>query len=165
HAKAMADQEDTETGSQDLTRLIKLYPKSEYRGKAELMLKKWNKPVPEPDPEKLAEAGPDKRGVVPRFLGVVLGPHVSNLSNKGVIIDRNLKLDEIVARATQMAGPGKVAGPVAPGSDTTSNNPENRARRATQAGQDVEVKPASGQGDQKTTGSDKDKKKKSSGQP
>jgi outer membrane protein assembly factor BamD len=166
HAKAMADQEDTETGSQDLTRLIKLYPKSEYRAKAEQMLKKWNKPVPEPDPEKLAEAGPEKKGMVPRFLGFVMGPHVSNLSNKGVIIDRNLKTDEIIARAVQVAGPGKVAGPVTPGADTTSNNPDSRARRATQAGQDVEVKPAStaGQGDQKTT-NDKDKKKKSGTQP
>ena len=163
HAKAMADQEDTESGSQDLIRLIKLYPKSEYRGKAEVLLKKWNKQVPEPDAEKLAEAGPEKKGMVPKFLGFVMGPHVSNLSNKGVIIDRNLKTEEIVARAAQVAGPGKIAGPVAPGADTTSNSPDNRARRATQAGQDVEVKPASGQGNQKTT-DDKDKKKKS-GQP
>jgi outer membrane protein assembly factor BamD len=164
HAKSMADQEDTETASQDLTRLVKLYPKSQYRGKAELLLKKWNKPLPEPDQEKLAEAGPETKGMVPRFLGFVMGPHVSNLSSKGVVLDRTLKADEIVAQAVQISGPSKAGGPVTPGAATSSNSPDSRARRATQAGQDVEVKPASSdQGEQKTT--DKDKKKKPGSTP
>ncbi|HKG22196.1 MAG TPA: outer membrane protein assembly factor BamD, partial [Blastocatellia bacterium] len=93
HAKAMADQEDTETASQDLTRLISGYPFSEYRPKAEEMLKKWGKPVPEPDPAKVAEGPPEGKGLASKLAGIVFGPKI-NTSNKGVIIDRDLNTDE-----------------------------------------------------------------------
>jgi hypothetical protein len=61
---------------------------------------------------------------------------------------------------------------VTPGATTTSNSPDARPRRATEAGQDVEVKPgapadpkaqSSSSKDKKSK--DKDKKKKDSGTP
>lgn len=156
HARAMAEQEDTETASQDLTRLITNYPHSEYRQKAEALLKSWGKPVPEPDPEKLAAPVPDGKGLTARVVGFVFGPKI-NTSSKGVIIDRDLKTDDIVARAQEIAG-GKAVGPVTPGATTTSNAPDARPRRATQAGQDVEVKPGT-PADQNQNSSDKNKKK------
>lgn len=143
HARAMADQEDTETASRDLTRLIKNYPHSEYRQKAEELLKKWNLPVPEPDAEKLAEAPPDGKGFIPRFFSFVFGPKVSNLSSKGVIVDKELKTEEIVARAQELSGVRGPGGPVTPGAATTTTKTDDgRPRSVTRAGQDVEVKPA-----------------------
>jgi outer membrane protein assembly factor BamD len=153
HAKAMADQEDTETASQDLARLIKNYPHSEFRQKAEELLKKWNIPVPEPDPAKLAEAPPDGKGFMPRFFTFLFGPKVSNISSKGVIIDKELKTEEIVARAQELSGVGRAAGPVTPGAATSTTKADSRARTVTRAGQDVEVKPAQ-------TKPEKDKEKK-----
>ena len=101
----------------------------------------------------------------------MFGPHIDT-SNKGVIIDRDQKTDDIVARAQELGG-AKSVGPITPGATTTSNNPDTRARRATQAGQDVEVKAGAPTGDQKpqsTSSKDKkdkekDKKKKDSGTP
>lgn len=145
HARAMADQEDTETASQDLTRLIKNYPHSEYRQKAEELLKKWNKPTPEPDAAKLAEAPPDGKGFVPRFFTFLFGPKVSNISSKGVIIDKELKTEEIVARAQELSGVGGPGGPVTPGAATSTTKTDSRPRSVTRAGQDVEVKPAQSQ--------------------
>jgi outer membrane protein assembly factor BamD len=161
HAKALADQEDTETASQDLARIITNYPHSEYRKQAEALLRKWNKPVPEPDPTKLAEKPAGDKSVLSRFGELVLGPRISNISSKGVIIDRDLRLDEIVARAQELAGGAKPGGPVAPGSSTTTNVSADRPRRAVQAGQDVEVKPGSTQKEQKPSEKDKAKKKSS----
>ena len=40
HARSMADQEDTETASQDLARLVSNYPHSEFKQRAEELLKK-----------------------------------------------------------------------------------------------------------------------------
>jgi hypothetical protein len=89
-----------------------------------------------------------------------MGPHIDT-SNKGVIIDRDQKPDEIVARVRELAG-AKATGPVTPGSDTSSNSPDARPRRAVQAGQDVEVKPGapSDQKQQQQPTSNKDKKGK-----
>ncbi|HYP29100.1 MAG TPA: outer membrane protein assembly factor BamD [Blastocatellia bacterium] len=157
HARAMADQEDTETASQDLTRLITSYPFSEYRPKAEEMLKKWGKPVPEPDPAKVAEGPPEGKGLASKLAGLVFGPKI-NTSNKGVIIDRDLNTDEIVARAQELSG-APVTGPVTPGAETTSNSPDARPRRATQAGQDVEVKPGSSASKESSNKKTSDKKK------
>jgi hypothetical protein len=163
HAMAMADQEDTETASQDLSRLIRNYPHSDLRQKAEELLKKWNKPVPEPDPARLAEAPPDGKGFVPRFFGFLFGPKVSNISSKGVIVDKDLKTEEIVSHAVRVAGPGGVAGPVQPGAGTTTNATDSRPRTVTpRAGQDVEVKPATNSKDAKKNAekeNNKDKKK------
>jgi outer membrane protein assembly factor BamD (BamD/ComL family) len=77
HARSMADQEDTETASQDLTRLVKFYPKSEYRGKAEAMLRSWNKMIPEVDAAKMAEPGPEKQGLFKDLVGAVSGPKIT----------------------------------------------------------------------------------------
>jgi Outer membrane lipoprotein len=157
HARAMADQEDTETASQDLTRLITNYPHSEFRPKAEELLRQWQKPVPEPDPAKLAAGPPDSKGMTARLIGFVFGPKIET-SSKGVIIDRTLKTEEIVSRVQELAGTAKTGEAVTPGAATTTNAPDTRPRRATGAGQDVEVKstPSSGQ---KDSGKAKDDKK------
>jgi hypothetical protein len=76
-----------------------------------------------------------------------------------VIIDRDLKTDEIVARAQEASGV-KTTGPVTPGATTTSNAPDNRPRRASQAGQDVEVKPGAPADQKAQSPSSKDKKSK-----
>jgi outer membrane protein assembly factor BamD len=172
HAKAMELQEDTETASQNLARIVSSYPHSDYVEKAKETLKKWGKPVPESDPVKVAEPGPEGRGLPSRVLGLVSGPHIDT-SSKGVIIDRELKTDEIVARAQELSG-AKALGPVTPGATTTSNSPDARPRRATEAGQDVEVKPgtpadpkaaSSSSKDKKSKDKDKKKKDKDSGTP
>ncbi|MFY9553980.1 MAG: outer membrane protein assembly factor BamD [Blastocatellia bacterium] len=158
HAKAMEIQEDTETASRDLARIIASYPRSEYADRAKDTLKKWGKPVPDSDPVKVAEAPPDGKGLPSRLVGLMFGPQI-NTSSKGVIIDRDLKTDEIVARAAEVSG-SKALGPVTPGASTTSNAPDARPRRASQAGQDVEVKPGA-PADQKTQSpASKDKKAK-----
>jgi outer membrane protein assembly factor BamD len=153
HAKSLADQEDTETASQDLTRLLKFYPKSEYRNKAEEMLKKWNKAIPEPDAARLAEPAPEKAGFIKNLVGAVTGPRIANLSNQGVIIDRSMKIEDIVARAQEASGSKNPGGLVAPGGAPTTNSPDSRPRTAGQPGQDVVVKPAN------SKDKDKDKKK------
>ena len=170
HSKAMELQEDTVTASQNLKQLVSSYPHSDYVDKARETLKRWGQTVPEPDPAKVAEQGPEGKGIPSKLLGLVAGTHIDT-SSKGVIIDRDLKTDEIVARAQELSG-SKAAGPVTPGATTTSNSPDNRPRRATEAGQDVEVKPgapsdpkaqSSSSKDKKSK--DKDKKKKDSGTP
>jgi outer membrane protein assembly factor BamD len=160
HARAMADQEDTETASRDLTRLVRSFPRSEFRPKAEELLKKWGKPVPEPDPSKLEEAAPEGKGLPSRVFGFVFGPKIDT-SPKGVIIDRDLKADEIVARAQQVGTRVSPGGPVTPGAVTTSNSPDARPRRAAGAGQDVEVK-AGSPSEQKEQPASKNKSKKDS---
>lgn len=171
HARAMENQEDTETASQNLAQIVSSYPHSEYADRARETLKKWGKPVPEADPTKVAEGPSEGKGLPSRMLGFMFGPHIDT-SNKGVIIDRDQKTDDIVARAQELGG-AKSVGPITPGATTTNNSPDTRARRATQAGQDVEVKPGSPAADQKPQststkdkkGKDKDKKKKDSGTP
>ncbi len=139
HARAMADQEDTVTASHDLERIIQSYPFSEYRPKAEEMLKQWGLPVPEPNPDKLAAGPPEGKGLPSRVFGFVFGPKIDT-SNKGVIIDRDLETEEIVARAQGLSGAPKSDSAVTPDAATTSNEPNARPRRATGASQDVEVK-------------------------
>lgn len=170
HSKAMELQEDTETASRDLSRIISSHPHSEYVDRAKETLKKWGKPVPESDPAKVAAALPDGKGLPSRLVGFMFGPHIDT-SSKGVIIDRELKTDDIIAHVQEVSGT-KALGPVTPGATTTSNSPDARPRRASEAGQDVEVKPGTA-ADQKTQTStskdkkskdkDKDKKKKDSG--
>ena len=157
HSKAMEIQEDTQTASENLARIVTSYPHSEYADRAKETLKKWGKPVPEPDPAKVAEAPPEGKGLPSRLVGFVTGPHIDT-SSKGVIIDRDLKTDEIVARAQELSG-AKALGPTTPGATTTSNSPDTRARRATEAGQDVEVKPGA-PADPKAQSTSKDKKSK-----
>lgn len=157
HSKAMEIQEDTETASQNLARIVTSYPHSEYADRAKETLKRWGKPVPEPDPAKVAEAPPEGKGLPSRLVGFVTGPHIDT-SSKGVIIDRDLKTDEIVARAQELSG-AKALGPITPGATTTSNSTDARPRRATEAGQDVEVKPGA-PADPKAQGTSKDKKSK-----
>lgn len=161
HARAMADQEDTETASRDLTRIVTNHPHSEYRAKAEELLKKWGKPVPEPDPSKVTEGPPEGKGLPSRMLGFVFGPKIET-SSKGVIIDRDMKTEEIVARAKEISGVGTTAGPVTPGASTTTNQNDARPRRATGASQDVEVKPATpaNQKESKKSKDNKDNKDK-----
>jgi len=175
HAKAMELQEDTETASRDLSRIVTSHPHSEYMDRAKETLKKWGKPIPESDPAKVAAAAPDGKGLPSRLVGFMFGPHIDT-SSKGVIIDREQKTDDIVAHVAELSGT-KAMGPMTPGATTTSNAPDNRPRRASEAGQDVEVKPGTA-ADQKTQTStskdkkandkkandkDKDKKKKDSG--
>ena len=157
HSRAMEIQEDTETASQDLARIATSYPHSEYLDRAKETLKKWGKPVPQPDPAKVAEAPPEGKGLPSRLVGFVMGPHIDT-SSKGVLIDRDLKTDEIVARAQELSG-AKALGPITPGATTTSNSPDARPRRATEAGQDVEVKPGA-PADPKAQTTSKDKKSK-----
>jgi len=158
HAMSMATQEDTETASQDLTRLLKEYPHSDFANKAKQHLELWKKPIPDPDPAKLAEK-PDKQGLVPKFMGFVFGPKVSGISNQGVIIDTSLKSSDIVARALQMTGAKGVApgGPVTPTGDVTTNAKDSRPRRSGEAGQDVEVKAAGQPKDDKKPSKDQTK--------
>jgi len=52
---------------------------------------------------KVAEPGPEGKGLPSRVLGLVVGPHIDT-SSKGLIIDRDLKTDEIVARAQELSG-------------------------------------------------------------
>jgi outer membrane protein assembly factor BamD len=159
HARAMEIQEDTETASRDLARIVASHPNSEFAEKAKATLTKWGKPVPDPDPAKVAEAPAESKGLPSRLVGFMLGPRIDT-STKGVIIDRELKTDEIVARA-QEAGGVKTVGPVTPGATTTSNSPDARPRRAaTQAGQDVEVKPGAPADPKAQSPSSKDKKGK-----
>ncbi|MEK6289517.1 MAG: outer membrane protein assembly factor BamD [Acidobacteriota bacterium] len=159
HAKAMELQEDTDTASRDLARIVASHPHSEYVERAKDTLKKWGKPVPDSDPAKIATAQPDGKGLPSRFVGFMFGPRIDT-STKGVIIDRDLKTDEIVARA-QEAGGVKAVGPVTPGATTTSNAPDARPRRAaSQAGQDVEVKPGAPADQKAQSPSSKDKKSK-----
>ncbi len=140
HAQTMALQEDTETAGNDLTRLITNFPKSEYIEAAKKMLTTFGKPVPEPDPAKVAEGKGEEKGVVSKVTGLLFGPKIDT-STKGVVIDRELKTEEIVARAQELGGAAKVDGPITPGAATTSNAPDTRPRRTTgSAGQDVEVK-------------------------
>jgi outer membrane protein assembly factor BamD len=159
HAKALELQEDTETASRDLARIVASHPHSEFAERAKETLKKWGKPVPDPDPTKVAE-GPAGKGLPSRLVGFMFGPKIDT-SNKGVIVDRALTTDEIVARA-QEAGGIKAEGPVTPGATTTTNSPDARPRRAaTQAGQDVEVKPgAPADPKAQSSSSSKDKKSK-----
>ncbi|HWN99422.1 MAG TPA: outer membrane protein assembly factor BamD [Blastocatellia bacterium] len=157
HARAMELQEDTDTASQNLSRIVTSFPHSEFADRAKETLKKWGKPVPEPDPAKIAEAAPEGKGLPARVAGLMFGPRIDT-SSKGVIIDRELKTDEIVARAQELSGT-KTAGPVTPGAGTSTNAPDARPRRANEAGQDVEVKPGAAT-DQKTPApASKDKKK------
>ncbi|MBI3651760.1 MAG: outer membrane protein assembly factor BamD [Acidobacteria bacterium] len=143
HAQTMAIQEDTETASRDLNRLLTNYPKSEYVDDAKKMLTKFGKAVPEPDPAKVTDAKSNAPGVMSKVTGLFLGTHIDT-SNKGVIIDRELKTDEIVARAQELGGAAKADAPVTPGAETTSNAPDARPRRANGgASQDVEVKAGS----------------------
>jgi outer membrane protein assembly factor BamD len=143
HAQTMAIQEDTETAGNDLTRLVTNYPKSEYVEEAKKMLSRFGKPVPEPDPAKVAAGQDEKPGVMSKVSGLLFGPKIGT-STKGVVIDRDLKTEEIVARAQELGGAAKADGPVAPGAATTSNAPDTRPRRTTgTASQDVEVKPGS----------------------
>jgi hypothetical protein len=164
HARAMANQEDTETASRDFARIVMSYPHSEFRERAEATLKKWGKPVPEPDPARAAEPRPETRSMPARIAGFLMGPRIDT-SNKGVIIDRDQKPEDIVARARELAG-AKATGPITPGSDTSSNSPDARRRRAVQAGQDVEVKPGTPaaqkqqQSPSSKDGKSKEKKKK-----
>jgi len=159
HARAMELQEDTETASRDLARIVASYPHSEYAERAKATLQKWGKPVPDPDPAKVADPPADGKGLPSRVVGFMFGPHIDT-SSKGVIIDRNLKTDEIVERA-QDAGGIKAVGPVTPGATTTSNSPDARPRRAaSQAGQDVEVKPGAPADQKAQSPSSKDKKSK-----
>lgn len=165
HAQAMIDQEDTDTASRDLTRLVTNYPHSEFRQKAEALLKGWGKPVPEPDPAKLAEGPPEGKGLLSRTFTFFFGPKIDT-SPKGVIIDRDLKPEEIAARAQEMVGLPVPAGLTTPSASTTTNN-DTRPRRAAGATQDVEVKPAEGSSKEKPAvkdnkkddKKDKDKKK------
>ena len=164
HAKALENQEDTETASRDLTRIVSSYPHSEFREKAKALLEKWGKPVPEADPAKVAEGPAEGKSLPARFAGFMFGPRIDT-SSKGVIIDRDLKTEEIVAHVLELSGT-KAIGPVTPDATTTSNSPDARPRRATTpAGQDVEVKPST-PADQKTqtsTGKDKKGKEKKPG--
>lgn len=158
HARAMEIQEDTETASRDLARIVASHPHSEFAERAKETLKKWGKPIPDSDPAKLAEATEGK-GLPSRLVGFMFGPRIDT-SNKGVIIDRDLKTDEIVARA-QEAGGVKIDGPVTPGATTTTNSPDARPRRAaTQAGQDVQVKPGAPADSKAQSPSSKAKKSK-----
>jgi len=157
HSRAMEIQEDTETASQDLIRIATSYPHSEYLDRAKGTLKKWGKPVPEADPAKVAESAPEGKGLPSRLVGFVMGPHIDT-SSKGVLIDRDLKTDDIVARAQELSG-AKALGPITPGATTTSNSPDARPGRATDAGQDVEVKPGA-PADPKAQTTSKDKKSK-----
>jgi outer membrane protein assembly factor BamD len=159
HARAMEIQEDTETASRDLARIVASHPHSEFAERAKETLKKWGKSVPDSDPAKVAEAPADDKGLPSRLVGFMFGPRIDT-SNKGVIIDRDLKTDEIVARA-QEAGGIKAVGPVTPGATTTTNSPDARPRRAaTQAGQDVQVKPGAPADQKAQSPSSKDKKTK-----
>jgi outer membrane protein assembly factor BamD len=159
HARSLELQEDTETASRDLTRIVSSYPKSDFAERAKETLKKWGKPVPESDPAKLAEAGPEGKSMPARFAGLLFGPHIDT-SDKGVLIDRDLKTDEMVARAQELSGQ-KATGPITPAASTTTNSQNTRPRRSGQAGQDVEVKPGTPT-DQKAqpAPSSKDKKSK-----
>ena len=159
HSKALSDQEDTETASRDLTRIVTSYPHSEFVERAKETLKKWGKPVPEADPAKASAPAPEAKGMVARAGSFLFGPHI-NTSSKGVVIDRELKTDDIVARAQELSGQ-KVTGPVMPSAATTSNSPDSRPRRANQAGQDVEVKPGTPADPKAQPSSSKDKDKKS----
>jgi outer membrane protein assembly factor BamD len=165
HARALELQEDTETASGDLTRLVSSYPKSDYSDRAKETLKRWGKPVPEPDPAKLAEAAPDGKSMPARFAGMLFGPHIDT-SDKGVLIDRDLKTDDMVARAQELSGQ-KATGPITPAASTTTNSQNERPRRTGQAGQDVEVKPGTPT-EQKappaSSGKDKKSKDKKSGE-
>jgi hypothetical protein len=155
----MEMQEDTETASQNLARIVASYPHSEYREKAAEKLKSWGKEVPDLDPAKANEPPPDSKSMPARVVGFLMGPHIDT-SNKGVIVDRDQKPEEIVARAKELAG-DKTTGPVTPGAGTSSNSPDARPRRAVQAGQDVEVKPGAPSDQKQTATSSKDKDKKS----
>src|SRR5712692_1113903 len=158
HSKSMELQEDTQTASENLAQIVANYPHSEYADRAKETLKKWGKPVPEPDPAKVAEAPPGGKGLPSRLVGFMIGPHIDT-SSKGVIIDRDLKTDEIVDRAQELSS-AKALGPITPGATTTSNSPDARPRRATEAGQDVEVKPGSPADPKAQSTSSKDKKSK-----
>jgi hypothetical protein len=158
HARAMEIQEDTETASRNLAQIVANHPHSEYAERAKETLKKWGKPVPDSDPAKVAAAPTDGKGLPSRLVGFMFGPHIDT-SNKGVIIDRDLKTDEIVARAQEASG-AKAVGPVTPGATTTTNSPDRPRRAATQAGQDVEVKPGAPADQKAQSPSSKDKKSK-----
>jgi outer membrane protein assembly factor BamD len=157
HARAMESQEDTETASRDLARIVTSYPHSEFREKAEATLKKWGKPIPEVDPARANEPKPEGKSMPARVVSFLTGPQIDT-SNKGVIVDKEEKPEATVARALELAG-AKAIGPVTPGAETTSNAPGARPRRAAQAGQDVEVKPATpGDANKPSSTSSKDKK-------
>jgi hypothetical protein len=80
---------------------------------------------------------------VSKVTGLLFGPKIDT-STKGVVIDRELKTEEIVARAQELGGAAKADAPVTPGAATTSNAPDTRPRRTTgSATQDVEVKAGS----------------------
>lgn len=157
HARAMELQEDTDTASRDLARLVTNFPHSEFAERAKATLQKWGKPVPEPDPVKVAAAPPEGKGLPARVAGLVFGPRIDT-STKGVIIDRELTTAEIVARSQELSGT-RVAGPVTPGAETTTNAPDARPRRANEAGQDVEVKPGTATEQKTAAPAAKDKKK------
>jgi outer membrane protein assembly factor BamD len=159
HARAMELQEDTETASRNLAQIVANHPHSEFADRAKEMLKKWGKPVPESDPAKVAATPGDGKGLPSRLAGFVFGPHIDT-SNKGVIIDKDMKTDDIVARAQELGGV-KVAGPVTPGATTTTNSADRPRRAATQAGQDVEVKAGAPAEQKSQSTSNKDKNKKS----
>jgi outer membrane protein assembly factor BamD len=158
HAKAMEIQEDTETASQNLARIVASYPHSEYADRAKQTLKKWGKPLPDADPAKVAAAQPDGKALPSRLVGFMFGPHIDT-SSKGVIINRDLTTDEIVAHAQEASG-SKALGPVTPGATTTTNAVDGRPRRASEAGQDVEVKPGTAADQKAQSPSSKDKKSK-----
>lgn len=162
HAQTMAIQEDTESAGNDLTRLVTNYPNSEYIEDAKKMLNKFGKLIPEPDPAKVAEGKGEQKGMVSKVTGLLFGPKIDT-STKGVVIDRELKTDEIVARAQELGGAPKADGPVTPGAVTTTNSQDSRPRRATggSASQDVEVKSGSAPAAKETgTSNKKDANKK-----
>ena len=133
------------------------HPHSEFREKAVELLKSWGKPVPESDPVKLAQAPAEGKGIMSRTVGFLFGPKIGT-SNKGIVIDRELTVQEVVARAEELAGGPKAGGPVTPGAATTSN--DSRPRRASGATQDVEVKPGTTTNEKEKPASTKKDEKK-----
>ena len=161
HAQTMTVQEDTETASRDLTRLITTFPNSEFAERAKDMLKKFGKPVPESDPAKLEAEKAEGKGVASRVVGFLFGPKIDT-SNKGVVIDREMTTDEIVARAQELGGLARPDSPITPGAVTTTTGEDGRPRRVGGSGtasQDVEVKAGSPTPGAKEPASKKNEKK------
>ena len=104
HARSMADQEDTQTAGQDLSRLVRQYPESDYHDKAVRLLRKINLPVSDPE-SNAAATGRHRAGMLPRLFGTVFGLKLQSVSSQGVLVDRTLKAAEILLRAEQSCRP------------------------------------------------------------
>ena len=100
HALSLGDY-DIQTRGEDLSRLIRGYPRSQYSYQAARLLERSGLPVPQLDPA--VGAGQNQEEKLWNTPVGSSGSGVKPFPVRGVIIDRNLSVAEIVVRAEEIS--------------------------------------------------------------